>query len=105
MDAIAELEVEIALLPTSTSVLKAPLGSGFRPNHKHPVSGDFFIGSINFSDGGSIAPGKSRVASVKLIATSEQLRTLRQFGSWTIWAGPVNHIGSVRIIRPGHGLG
>lgn len=105
MDEIAELEVEVALLPTSASVRKAPVESGFRPNHKHPLSGDFFIGSINFSDGGSIAPGQSRVASVKLLATSEQLRTLRQFGSWTIWEGPVNHIGSVRIIRSGHALG
>ena len=101
-DVATELGVEVALLPASPSTRKTSFSSGYRPNHKHPRTGEDFIGEFTFEDETSVAPGGIARARLRIIATPEQLETLAAFGSWTIWEGP-RHVGSVRILGS-HGL-
>jgi hypothetical protein len=90
-ESIAELEIEIALLPSACQKR-----SGYRPNHKHPRTGEYFLGHVTFHDG-HIDPGTVGRAHVRLLAYSDHIDSLLAFGSWTIWEGPT-HVGSVRII-------
>ena len=90
-----DLQVEIAMLPIAQGGRKTPISSGYRPNHKHPLTGEFFMGELALN--GSVAPGETAQAQVKVITSQSQLSGLRGFGSWTIWEGP-HHIGSVRLI-------
>ena len=91
---IAELDVEIALLPSATQKR-----SDYRPNHKHPRTGEYFLGHVTFQDG-HIDPGAIAQAHVRLLAVPSDLDSLIAFGSWTIWEGPT-HVGSVRVIGLG----
>lgn len=91
----AHFEVEVALLPMSHSSRKLAFASGYRPNHKHPITGEYFMGQ--FTVAAEVAPGMQARANVAVIAMPEQIAALAAFGSWTIWEGP-NHVGSVRII-------
>jgi hypothetical protein len=91
---IAELHVEIALLPSAVQKR-----SGYRPNHKHPLTGEYFLGHVTFQDG-LIDPGTTAKAHVRLLATQPDLDSLLAFGSWTIWEGPT-HVGSVRALDLG----
>ena len=93
-ESIAELEVEIALLPSATQKR-----SDYRPNHKHPLTGEFFLGHVTFREG-HIDPGTVGLAQVRLLAHSNHIDSLLDFGSWTIWEG-ATHVGSVRIIGLG----
>lgn len=92
VDGFAEVVVDIALLATVTQ-----RRSDYRPNHKHPLTGEFFLGGIVF-DNGHIDPGQTARARVRLITRLEDLDALLQFGSWSIWEGP-NHVGHARIIE------
>ena len=91
-DSIAELEIEIALLPSARQKR-----SNYRPNHKHPLTGEYFLGHVTFHDG-HIDPGTVGRGHIRLLAYSDHIDSLIAFGSWTIWEGPT-HVGSVRIIR------
>lgn len=71
--------------------------SGVRPNHRHPVTGDFFPGVITFEDG-TLKPGSTGKGTVRVMVLSHQLEALRLFRSWTIWAGPQRHVGTIRVI-------
>ena len=88
-------EVEVALLPSSETSRKTPIASGYRPNHRHPLTGEYFMGQLSFS--GLVAPGETTHAQLRVVASPGQIAALKQFGSWTIWEGP-HHVGSVRII-------
>jgi hypothetical protein len=94
---VAELQVEVALLPASSSTRKGSFSSGYRPNHKHPRTGEYFMGEFTIDDDSSVVPGGIARAHLRILATPEQIETLRAFGSWTIWEGP-RHVGSVRIL-------
>jgi hypothetical protein len=91
-----DFEVEVALLPGATSSRKSAVSSGYRPNHKDPLTGEYFIGQFTVSD--PIFPGQTARATVRVIALPAQIAAIRTFGSWTIWEGP-HHVGSVRIVR------
>jgi hypothetical protein len=93
-ESIAELEVEIALLPSAVQKR-----SDYRPNHKHPLTGEFFLGHVIFQEG-HIDPGTVGRAHVRLLGYSDHIESLLDFGSWTIWEGD-SHVGSVRIIGMG----
>ena len=92
MDGIAEAVVEIALLATVTQ-----RRSDYRPNHKHPLTGEFFLGAIVF-DTGHVNPGETARARIRLLTRFEDLDSLLQFGSWSIWEG-ATHVAHARIIE------
>jgi hypothetical protein len=89
---IAEFQVEFVMLATRPK----PWLSGIRPNHKHPLTGDYFFGAMEFGPGIAY-PGKPVNATVRLSAPPDYIEFIRGFGSWTIWEGP-HHAGSVRVI-------
>ena len=91
----ADFEVEVTLLPYSETSRKTPIASGYWPNHKHPLTGEYFMGQFSFSD--FVAPGETANAQLRVLASPGQIAGLKDFGSWTIWEGP-HHVGSVRII-------
>lgn len=91
---IVELEIEIALLPSSSRKR-----SDYRPNHKHPLTGEYLLGQVTFHDG-HIDPGTVGRAHVRILAHYEDIEFLMAFGSWTIWEGP-HHVGNVRIMGVG----
>jgi hypothetical protein len=88
---IAELNVEIALLPSAVQKR-----SDYRPNHKHPLTGEYFLVHVIFQDG-FVDPGATASAHVRVLATQPDIDSLLAFGSWAIWEGPT-HVGSVRIV-------
>ena len=90
-ESVAELEIEFALLPSA-----AQKRSDYRPNHKHPLTGEFFLGQVTFHDG-FVDPGTTVLAFVRLLGYDEHIDSLIRFGSWTIWEG-ATHVGSARII-------
>ena len=92
----AILEVEVFLLPTGAGGRKAPVSLGYRPNHKHPRTGEYFMGELTFS--GALKPGDSARAQMRVIASSCLIAEIVELGSWTIWEGP-HHVGSIRILR------
>jgi len=87
---VAELEVEIAMLPSA-----GQRRSNYRPENKHPLTGDFLIGEITFKQG-LADPGVPAAALVRILALPSNLASLIEFGSWTIWEGPT-HVGSVKL--------
>jgi hypothetical protein len=91
----ADFEVEIALLPVAAAGRTTSVSSGYRPNHKHPLTGEYFMGQ--FTVDGSVAPGGTARAHLHVMALPAQIEAIRAFGSWTIWEGP-HHVGSVRIV-------
>ena len=91
---IAELEIEVALL--ASAVQKR---SGYRPNHKHPLTGEYFMGQVTFHNG-HVDPGATARAHIRLFATASDLDSLLAFGSWSIWEGP-HHVGSARVVGMG----
>lgn len=92
----AKFEVEVALLPAALSGKASALVGGYRPNHKHPLTGEYFMGQFSTED--TIEPGQQAVVCVTVLASTEQIAQLQAFGSWTIWEGP-RHVGSVRLLR------
>lgn len=72
--------------------------SGYRPNHKHPVTGEYFMGAFYFD--GALMPGETLVATLQVLCSAEQLESLVQSKTWTIWEGP-HYIGNVEIIERG----
>jgi len=93
-ESVAELEVEIALLQSARQKR-----SDYRPDHKHPLTGENFLGHLTFHDG-YIDPGTVSRAHLRLLAYRDHIDSLLAFGSWTIWEG-ATHVGSVRIIGVG----
>ncbi len=61
---IAELHVEIALLPSAVQKR-----SGYRPNHKHPLTGEYFLGHVTFQDA-LIDPGTTAKAHIRLFGNA-----------------------------------
>jgi hypothetical protein len=94
----AYFDVEVALLPTEVGGRSGPISTGYRPNHKDPLGGEFFIGFLTFDEDVSLAPGHVQRGRVQVIAMPSQIAAIRTFGSWTFWEGPTRHVGSVRIL-------
>ena len=92
MEDFAELDVEIALLPSTIQKR-----SGYRPNHKHPRTGEFFLGAFVFEDG-YVDPGETARARLRILTRAGDLEPLLQFGSWSIWEG-ATHVAQARIIE------
>ena len=90
----AQFEVELALLPADMGRQSA-IGNGYRPNHKHPLTGEYFMGHFSLDD--AVQPGEHVIACVTVLASTEQIASLQAFGSWTIWKGP-RHVGSVKLL-------
>jgi len=88
---IASLEVEFTLLPS--------LGqrrSNYRPNHKHPLTGEFFLGQVTFLDG-HVDAGTTARASVRLILSTNDYQSLIKCGSWSVWEA-ATHVGEIKIL-------
>jgi hypothetical protein len=94
----AYFDVEVALLPTEVGGRSGPISTGYRPNHKDPLGGEFFMGSFTFENNTSLAPGQVKRARLHVIAMLSQIAAIRAFGSWTFWEGPTRHVGSVRVL-------
>ena len=90
----AQFEVELALLPADMGRQSA-IGHGYRPNHKHPLTGEYFMGHFSLDE--AVQPGEHVIACVTVLASAEQIASLQAFGSWTIWEGP-RHVGSVKLL-------
>ena len=90
-------DVEVALLPAGESKRTLPIATGYRPNHKHPLTGDYIMGQFTFANDEALAPRSTARATVRVLAPPALLPSLRGFGSWTIWEG-ARHIGTVRLI-------
>jgi hypothetical protein len=90
-----EFAIEVALLPAQASYRNAPVDSGYRPNHKHPLTGEYFMGQLELAN--PIHPGGTGHGHVRVLISPSQLDTLQVFGSWTIWEGP-HHVGNVRVV-------
>ena len=90
----AQFEVELVLLPTDMGRQSA-IGNGYRPNHKHPLTGEYFMGHFSLDE--AVQPGDHVIACVTVLASAEQIESLQAFGSWTIWEGP-RHVGSVKLL-------
>ena len=88
---VAELEVDVELLPG----IGGPRQLNYRPNHKHPQTGAFFLGQITFV-GGKAEPGQCTSAVVRALLSSDDLDSLLGCGFWSIWEGP-KQVGNVRI--------
>ncbi|GKW26749.1 hypothetical protein R0L47_22970 [Pectobacterium polonicum] len=88
----AEFTVRLCLAAESTR--HSPCRSGYRPNHKDPASGAYFMGQFHFD--GEIAPGQTTSATVTVIASTEQLETLSRVGEWTLWEGP-HYVGKATL--------
>lgn len=91
LDVVAQVDVEIALLPSAVQKR-----SGYRPNHKHPRTGDFFLGQVTFENG-FVDPGETARARVRIIASASDLDALLQFGSWSVWEA-TTHVAQVRVL-------
>ena len=90
----AQFEVELALLSAEMGRQSA-IGHGYRPNHKHPLTGEYFMGHFSLDE--AVQPGEHVIARVTVLASAEQIASLQAFGSWTIWEGP-HHVGSVKLL-------
>lgn len=90
-EVVAELEVELWLLPTSGC-----RRTRYRPNHKHPITAEFFLGEIVF-DVDKAEPGQCTPARIKVLMQSESLDALLSVGEWTLWEG-ASQVGSVRLL-------
>ena len=89
---IAVFEVEFVLVQT-VEQRRSP----YRPNNKHPLTGEYFLGFVDFRDGHA-DPGIPTTATIRTLTRTSDMAFLRSFGSWTIWEGP-HHVGSVRVLR------
>ncbi|WP_420065175.1 hypothetical protein [Pectobacterium colocasium] len=87
---------QVQLCLSAESARRTPCRSGYRPNHKDPVSGAYFMGQFHFD--GEVAPGETISASATVIAYLEQLETLSRIGEWTLWEGP-HYVGKVMLDR------
>lgn len=92
----AEFSVHVSL--DKNGARRTACTSGYRPNHKHPVTGEYFMGVFYFE--GALMPGETLVATLKVLCSAEQLASLVQSKTWTIWEGPY-YIGNVEIIEKG----
>lgn len=88
---VARVEVEVALLPSAVQKR-----SGYRPNHKHPRTGDFFLGEVTFETG-SVEPGQTARAHVRIFLSEAELHSLLEFGSWSVWEART-HVAQIRLI-------
>ena len=87
----ATLNVEFALLPSF-----GQRRGVYRPNHKHPLTGEFFMGQVTFHDG-HVDSGTKAGASIRLWLVEDDYNSLVGFGSWSVWEGPIN-VGHVQIV-------
>ena len=88
---VASLEIEFALLPSF-----GQRRSGYRPNHKHPLTGDFFLGEVTFKDG-HVNEGATARGVIRLFLTPRDFESLVNFGSWSVWEA-ATHVGAIRIV-------
>lgn len=90
LDVVAHVEIELALLPSARQKR-----SGYRPNHKHPRTGEFFLGEVTF-ESGFVDPGELARAQVRVLASAGDLDSLLQFGSWSVWEA-TTHVAQVHV--------
>ena len=88
---VAHLQIEFALLPSF-----GQRRSGYRPNHKHPLTGEFFLGEITFNDG-HVDEGTTARGSIRLFLTPDDYKSLVNFGSWDVWEA-ATHVGAIKIL-------
>ncbi|TKR31028.1 hypothetical protein FCE95_13170 [Luteimonas gilva] len=92
-EVIAEIQVEFALLPS----LGQRRGT-YRPNHKHPHTGDFFLGQVAFQNG-HVDAGSVARAVARVLLRAEDLDSLIRAGAWEVWEGSTL-VGHIEIIGP-----
>jgi hypothetical protein len=90
-DSVAELEIDVALLAGVSQ-----RRSMYRPNHRHPLSGEFFLGHVTFHQG-FVDPGTVARATIHLLLPQDQLASLLAFGYWPIFEAQT-HVGSAKIV-------
>lgn len=90
LDVVAQVEIELALLPSARKKR-----SGCRPNHKHPRTGEFLLGEVTFENG-FVDPGEVARAQVRILASAGDLDSLLQFGSWSVWEA-TTHVAQVQV--------
>ena len=90
LDIVALLEIDLALLPSAVQKR-----SGYRPNHKHPRTGEFFLGEVTFQSG-FVDPGEVARAQVRILASASDLDSLLRFGSWSVWEA-TTHVAQVSV--------
>ena len=88
----ATMEIEFALLPAFDQ-----RRSGYRPNHKHPLTGEYFLGEVTF-DGGHVSGGAIAKGSVRVFLTPDNLESVVAFGSWGVWEA-ATHVGQIKLVR------
>ena len=93
-EVIDTLEIEFALLPSF-----GQRRDNYRPNHRHPLTGEHFLGQVTFEHG-FVDAGTASKASVRLLLLAEDYDSLIDFGCWTVWEG-ATHVGLIKIINPG----
>ncbi|MFC7301107.1 hypothetical protein [Cognatiluteimonas weifangensis] len=89
---VAIHKIEFALLPSFVQ-----RRSGYRPNHKHPLTGEFFLGEVMFTDG-HVNEGATATGTVRLWLTTEDHASLMSFGSWSVWEAST-HVGAIKIME------
>ena len=90
----ATLEIEFALLPSF-----GQRRDGYRPNHKHPLTGEHFLGQVTFEHG-FVDAGAIAKASVRLILRAKDYDSLIRFGCWSVWEG-ATHVGLIKVLSSG----
>jgi len=91
VEEVAEVDVELALLPSAVQKR-----SRYRPNHLHPRTGEFFLGEVTFENG-VVDPGETSRACVRILATTGDLDSLLKFGAWSVWEA-TTHVAQIRVI-------
>jgi hypothetical protein len=92
-----EIRCRIALLATVEGRRSSSQECRYRPNHRDPVDGSFFLGQIGFLEGTVIEPGQVKEGIVRVLTSSNRIQALKDFGSWTFWEGPNVMAGSVTV--------
>lgn len=95
-------EFFVSFSVAENSVRRTACISGYRPNHKHPLTGEYFMGELCFD--GAVLPGETTSATARIWCTAEQLESLLQKKTWTIWEGP-HYVGHIDIIAMGESSG
>ncbi len=96
-----EIPCKIALLPAIKSKRVSSPECRYRPNHRDPTNGTFFMGQIEFLEGTEIEPGQVKKGIVRVVCLEDQLQSIKRLGSWTFWEGPTLLAGSITVIGNG----